>query len=105
VLFQPHRYTRTQAFITEFGAAFDHADTVTIMEVYPAGETPIPGINGERVVEAIRAHDPSAVARFVPHRTNLSAAMAALARPGDLIITMGAGDVTALAPLILEELS
>jgi UDP-N-acetylmuramate--alanine ligase len=104
VLFQPHRYTRTQAFINEFGAAFDHANTVTIMDVYPAGETPIPGVNGELVVEAIKAHNPHANARFIKHRADAPAALARIAQPGDLIITMGAGDITALAPLILEEL-
>jgi UDP-N-acetylmuramate--alanine ligase len=104
VLFQPHRYTRTQAFTPQFGAAFDAADTITIMEVYSAGEAPIPGVNGQSLVEAIKLHDPQARARFIEHRAEVPAAMAAQAKSGDLIITMGAGDVTVLAPLILEEL-
>jgi UDP-N-acetylmuramate--alanine ligase len=105
VLFQPHRYTRTQALIDEFASAFDHADTVTFMDIYSAGEAPIPGVNGETLVEAVLEHDPSTKVRFIKHRTDVPREMGAIAQNGDLIITMGAGDVTVLAPLILEALA
>jgi UDP-N-acetylmuramate--alanine ligase len=105
VLFQPHRYTRTQALMDEFAQAFDDADTISLMEVYPAGEAPIPGVNSEALAEALRAQGRDAGLRVIKHRGEAAAAMAALAEPGDLIITMGAGDVTVLAPLILDALA
>jgi UDP-N-acetylmuramate--alanine ligase len=101
VLFQPHRYTRTEALLDEFAHAFGDADTVTFMDIYSAGEAPIPGVNSEALVEAVRACDPGADVRAIRHRTDIPEAMAAIAEPGDLVITMGAGDVTVLAPLIL----
>jgi UDP-N-acetylmuramate--alanine ligase len=104
VLFQPHRYTRTQALLSEFALAFDHADTASFMEVYSAGEAPIPGVNSEALAEAVREHAPNARVRTIRHRTDVVQTMVALAEAGDLIITMGAGDVTVLAPLILEAL-
>jgi UDP-N-acetylmuramate--alanine ligase len=104
VLFQPHRYTRTQALLDDFACAFDAADTISFMEIYSAGEAPIPGVNSQALVEAVRAHNPSANVRAIKHRTDVAEAMASIATPGDLIITMGAGDVTVLAPLILEAL-
>jgi UDP-N-acetylmuramate--alanine ligase len=104
VLFQPHRYTRTRALLEGFSRAFEDADTISFMDIYSAGETPIPGINGETLVEAVRKHNPAADVRFIKHRGEVPDAMAARAEEGDLIITMGAGDVTVLAPLILEAL-
>jgi UDP-N-acetylmuramate--alanine ligase len=128
VLFQPHRYTRTRALFDDFTRAFDNADTISLMDIYPAGEAPIPGVNSEVLAEAVREYvrgragegadgvrgcadggadggDPAAIVRTIRHRTDVPAAMAAIGEPGDLIITMGAGDVTALAPLILEALA
>lgn len=105
VLFQPHRYTRTQALLTEFASAFDHADTVSFMDIYSAGEEPIPGVNGETLVEEVLKHNPSAQVRLIKHRIDVPREMCAIAQAGDLIITMGAGDITVLAPLILEALA
>jgi UDP-N-acetylmuramate--alanine ligase len=104
VLFQPHRYTRTQALFDEFARAFDDADTISFMEIYSAGEAPIPGVNSESLAEAVRVYDPTAQVRAIRHRTDAVEAMVAAASEGDLIITMGAGDITVLAPLILEAL-
>ena len=104
VLFQPHRYSRTQALLGDFARAFDDADTISFMDIYSAGETPIPGINGEALVEALLGHDPGADARFIRHRADVPDDMARIAEPGDLIITMGAGDVTTLGSFILEAL-
>jgi UDP-N-acetylmuramate--alanine ligase len=104
LLFQPHRYTRTQAFLTEFSTSFDNATTITLMPVFSAGETPIPGIDSNRMLKAIKKHKPTARLRFIDDRDQLAAAMAALAEPGSLVLTMGAGDVTYEAPRILEEL-
>ena len=105
VLFQPHRYTRTRALLSDFAHAFDSADTISFMDVYSAGETPIPGVNGEAMLEAVRTHNSQADVRFIRHRIDVPDAMAGIAEPGDLMITMGAGDVTTLGPLILESLA
>jgi UDP-N-acetylmuramate--alanine ligase len=104
VLFQPHRYTRTRALASEFARAFDDADTISFMEVYSAGEAPIPGVNSDALAEAVLEHNPVADVRVIKHRTDVPETMAAIAKPGDLVITMGAGDVTVLAPLVLEAL-
>jgi len=104
LLFQPHRYTRTQIFLTEFASSFDSASTVTLMPIFTAGEAPIPGIDSMRMLKAIKKHNPGAHLRLISERKKLAKAMADLAEPGSVIITMGAGDVTYLAPEILAEL-
>lgn len=107
VLFQPHRYSRaalfTEVMHDEFGAAFDGADTVTFMEVYSAGEAPVPGVTGKTFLGPVLEHG-HPCARYVPRRIDVVPAMLEVAEPGDLVITMGAGDVTAIAPQIVEEL-
>lgn len=107
VLFQPHRYSRAELFTEilhdEFGAAFDAADSVTFMDVYSAGETPVPGINGKTFLAPILEHGHKC-ARYIPRRMMVAPAMAEIAQPGDLVITMGAGDVTEIGPLVLDEL-
>lgn len=104
VLFQPHRYTRTEAFGAEFGDAFDAADRVVIMDVYSAGETPIPGVSGKTVVDAILHHAPRARVAYLPHRRDIAPYLARETRSGDLVMTMGAGDVTAMGSEILREI-
>ena len=105
VLFQPHRYSRTETLATEFGSAFDHASTLTVMDVYAAGEAAIPGISGQTVVDAVLAHDPQANVAYVPDADEAVQAVVAAAKPGDLVITMGAGSVTKLGPVIVERLA
>jgi UDP-N-acetylmuramate--alanine ligase len=100
VLFQPHRYTRTQNLAREFGAAFDAADHVFVTDIYAAGEAPIEGITAETVVGAARSHGH----RNVVYAGDLARAEALLrevVRPHDLVITLGAGDVTRLGPRLL----
>lgn len=108
VLFQPHRYSRASLFTEvlhdEFGSAFDQADTVTFMDVYSAGEAPIPGINGKTFLNVVLEHEGHPEARFIQRRIDVAAAMAEIAEPGDLVITMGAGDVTSVGPHILDVL-
>lgn len=107
VLFQPHRYSRAALFTDlmrdEFGAAFDGADTVTFMDVYSAGEAPVPGISGKTFLAPVIEHGHPCT-RYVPRRIDVVPAMLEVAEPGDLIITMGAGDVTAVAPQLVDEL-
>lgn len=99
-LFQPHRYSRTSLFCNvlhdEFGAAFDEADTVTFMDVFSAGETPIPGITGKTFVQIVLDHEGHPPVHYVPRRMDVIEHMLHLVKEGDLVITMGAGDVTAM---------
>jgi len=104
-VFQPHRYSRTAALARDFGAAFDEADQVVLMDVYAAGEAPIPGVSGKSVLDALLEHDPRAQAAYFPHRADVAPYVARRARPGDLVITLGAGDVTLLARDIVRELA
>lgn len=103
-VFQPHRYTRTKALLHEFAHAFDHADALFVMDVFAAGETPIPGVNGRTVAHEVRAAGTVPVVRYVPNRHELVDALCAFCRPGDLVITQGAGDVTSLGPAFLAAL-
>ncbi len=103
VAFQPHRYSRTLAFSAQFGQALALADQVVVMEVYAAGEDPIPGATGAGVAAAVPL--PSAQVRFEPSWTAVPGRLAELAEPGDLVLTLGAGDVTAVGPEVLRLLS
>lgn len=100
VLFQPHRYSRASLFTDvlhdEFGAAFDGADSVTFMDVFSAGEPPVPGISGKTFLQVVLDHADHPQTYYVPRRIDVVPHMAQLAQPGDLVITMGAGDVTAI---------
>ncbi len=103
VLFQPHRYSRTQSLVSEFASAFDAADHVVICDVYAAGEAPLPGVSGKTVVDAVEARGTVSVS-YAPTKREAVAAIAALAQRGDLVFTMGAGDVTTYGTAILEAL-
>ena len=102
VAFQPHRYSRTLAFAEGFGQALGLADEVVVMEVYAAGEDPVPGASGATVAAAV----PLAAehVRFEPSWSDVPAELAARARPGDLVLTLGAGDVTLVGPEVLRVL-
>ena len=108
VLFQPHRYSRaplfTQVLHDEFGAAFDKADSVTFMDVYPAGEAPVPGVSGKTFLNVVLEHEGHPQADFVAHRVDVVPHLMEKFQPGDLVITMGAGDVTAMGPQIIDAL-
>jgi len=99
-VFQPHLFSRTRIFAAELGAALGLADEAFVLDVYAAREDPQPGVTGQLVAQAV----PGGRARFVPDRAGLPAAVADAARPGDLVLTMGAGDVTALGPPIVAAL-
>ncbi|MGH3276988.1 MAG: UDP-N-acetylmuramate--L-alanine ligase [Streptosporangiaceae bacterium] len=99
-LFQPHLFSRTRIFAAELGAALGQADEVLVLGIYAAREDPEPGVTGQLVASAV----PGGLARFLPDRASAPAAIAGLAKPGDLVLTMGAGDVTALGPPILAAL-
>jgi len=92
VLFQPHRYTRTQALADEFGKALQAADLVFITDVYPASEPPIPGVTGQTLVDAMKVHG-DIPAKFLPNLATAHHQVANSLEPGDLLITLGAGNV------------
>ncbi len=104
VVFQPHRYSRTEALGREFGSAFEDADRLVLMDVYSAGETPIPGVTGKTIVDEVLSQDFRSRVTWLPHRWEVAPFLASYTRPGDLVITMGAGDVTALGSDILRAL-
>ena len=97
VIFQPHRYTRTLDLLDEFATAFTDADTVTVLPIYAASEEPIPGVTAE----ALAARIQGPLTHFVADFPAAVASVAAQAHDGDLIMTLGAGNVSQLAPLIL----
>jgi UDP-N-acetylmuramate--alanine ligase len=101
VIFQPHRYTRTQDLMAEFATAFDQADTVQVLDIYAASEEPIAGVDAPNLVRTIGRKEvqyaPSfdeAISRTVAHATD-----------GDIILTLGAGSVSQASPLVLEALA
>ena len=91
VVFQPHRFSRTQSLEREFAACFDRADGVIVTDIYPAFEPPIPGITGERLAKAIQAHGHPCV-RYVP-KQQLPSVVSRIARCGDTVFFLGAGDI------------
>lgn len=100
VVFQPHLFSRTQSFKQEFGQALGIADDVVVLDVYPAREDPIPGVTGAIVAQEV-PHDHVA---FLPAFTQVVPHLLARVRPGDIVLTVGAGDVTVLGPEIVEAL-
>jgi UDP-N-acetylmuramate--alanine ligase len=103
VVFQPHLYSRTKVFAAEFGEALGAADRVVVMDVFAAREDPLPGVSGALIADAV----PGTVetVRFVPSWSEVPAVAAALVQPGDVLLTVGAGDVTFIGPEVLEVLA
>ena len=97
VVFQPHRYSRTADLWQQFADSFTAADLVVVTELDPAGEAHRPGVSGRQVVDAVRAAHPDADVRWVPERADLVPTLLGLLQPGDLCLTLGAGDITGLA--------
>jgi UDP-N-acetylmuramate--alanine ligase len=94
-VFQPHRYSRTLELHREFGAAFAGADEVVVTDVYAAWEAPVPGVTGELVADAVETRTGAHVT-YVSHRGDLAAFLADRVAPGDLVLTLGAGDISLL---------
>jgi UDP-N-acetylmuramate--alanine ligase len=100
-IFQPHLFSRTRIFAADFGAALGLADEAIVLDVYAAREDPEPGVTGQLIVDAV----PGGHARFVPDPARAAALIDAIAEPGDVVLTMGAGDITALGPRLVEILA
>ena len=103
VLFQPHRYTRTAALAEEFGGSFRDADRVWVLDIYPAGEAPIEGVTARRLVDCAHAQSQRQV-QYAPDAHAAAEAAALEARPGDTVLTLGAGDVGKLGDEVLGHL-
>ena len=95
-VFQPHRYTRTAELWQDFADAFVDADVVVLTDVYAAGETPQPGVSGRLVLRAILDAHPDTAAVYLPRRQDVVAHTLRFARPGDIVLTLGAGDLTTI---------
>lgn len=105
VVFQPHLYSRTRDFATELGRGLLPADVVVVMDVYAAREDPMPGVSGQLVADAVHAARPDVEVHYVPSWGQVAQRVADLVRPGDLVLTVGAGDVTMVGPEVLRLLS
>ena len=102
VVFQPHRYSRTHLLLDDFGRAFFDADLLYVMDIYAASEDPIPGVDAERLVRSIREHGHKRVAHQ-GDKEQLTDLVASSIEKGDLVLTLGAGDVTALNEVLVEK--
>ena len=98
-VFQPHLYSRTEEFAEEFASALDAADEVIVADVYGAREAPIPGVSGRSITDGLTGSH-----RFVPDLSTLAGVVATIAQPGDIVLTLGAGDITMQGPEILAAL-
>jgi UDP-N-acetylmuramate--alanine ligase len=103
-VFQPHRYSRTLHLRQEFLTAFNQADVLVVMDIYPAGEAPIPGVNAADLADGIRAHGHRNVTYLGNDRARIVDHVCEISRPGDLVLTLGAGDVSQLGSDILRRL-
>ena len=102
-MFQPHRYTRTRDLMEEFTTAFADADSLFVLDIYAASEKPIEGITGEALVQRIREKSGKG-AQYASSFVAAATLAVAAAQDGDMILTLGAGSVSQLGPMILEKL-
>ncbi len=103
VAFQPHRYTRTRALMDQFARCFYHSDVLLLTEIYPASEKPIPGITGSRIVEEIAAHGHQDL-HFCPTLDDMVDTLTTIVQPGDVVMTLGAGNIYQVGETLLETL-
>ena len=103
-VFQPHRYSRTAAMWRALGASLGEADVAVVTDVYPAGEPPIPGVTGKLLVDALAEAAPGKRVVYLPHRSDVPAFLAREVRRGDLVLTIGAGDITMVGDETLDRL-
>jgi len=103
-VFQPHRFSRTADLWRDFGGSFAQADQLVITGIYPAGETPRPGVTGKLVVDAVLDHDPQFPVVWMPRLSDVVDWLDSHLRPGDLCLTLGAGDLTGVADVVIDRI-
>ncbi len=103
VVFQPHRYSRTQYLLQDFFSAFNEAEVLITTEIYPAGETPIPGVSGRQIYDGVKRHGHRDVS-YVEQASDVLALLEERLRPGDLVLTLGAGDVWKVSDALIARL-
>jgi UDP-N-acetylmuramate--alanine ligase len=101
-VFQPHRYSRTGSFYRDFGCAFADADRVVVTDIYGAGEEPVPGVTGKLVADAVCTRLPGRPVAYLPHRNELLDYLEHITRRGDVLLTLGAGDITTVGEEFLS---
>lgn len=104
IIFQPHRYSRTKDLLSEFASSFNQADILILTEIYPAGEPPIEGISGLRLFELIKGHGHKNII-YIQKKEEIAEKVMPILIKGDMVITLGAGDIWRVGPEILERLS
>jgi len=104
VVFQPHRYTRTQLLFDDFLSAFDDADVLFVLDIYSAGETAIPGLTSEKLIKAMKDNGRDGVFYLENGNEAVNQILEVL-KPGDLVLTLGAGNVWKLGEKLVEEIS
>jgi UDP-N-acetylmuramate--alanine ligase len=102
VIFQPHRYTRTKILYKDFGKCFNDADFLFITDIYPAGEKPIKGVTGKLIYDSVRKFKKNV--KYIPDKKDALEEVLKICKEGDIILTLGAGDIKNLAPIIVERL-
>ena len=102
VLFQTHRFSRTEALMDDFDTAFEYADHVYVLDIFSAGETPIPGVTAKRLAHAIANNNGEENVSYLSERAVVAEKLTSELHEGDLLLTMGAGDVTLIGPEFLE---
>jgi UDP-N-acetylmuramate--alanine ligase len=104
VAFQPHRYSRTKLLCNDFGQAFSDADVVIVTDIYPAGEAPIDGISARNVADLVSRYNPGKDIRYLPSQVDVLNALEEMVEPGDMVFTMGAGDIWLLGEELVKYL-
>ena len=104
-VFQPHRFSRTEALWSAFAESFDGLDQLVVCDIYSSGEEPRPGITAKLVVDAVLDAHPWADVAWCPARSDVMSYLAARLRPGDLCLTLGAGDLTTLPDEVIAALA
>jgi UDP-N-acetylmuramate--alanine ligase len=101
-VFQPHRYSRTRSFYRDFGCAFADADRIVVTDIYGAGEEPVPGVTGKLVADAVCSSLPGRPVAYLPHRDELLDYLEHISHRGDVLLTLGAGDITTVGEEFLS---
>ncbi|HEX21204.1 MAG TPA: UDP-N-acetylmuramate--L-alanine ligase [Actinobacteria bacterium] len=104
-IFQPHRYSRTKFLYREFGRAFGDADVTVMTDIYSAGEEPIPGVTSKLLVDSILEHNPKKTVVYLPHKMDVGNFLLANIHSGDLVLTMGAGDIWTVGTELVDHLA